>query len=37
MIQQIMFFKNLAIAGGLLALVAFGPGAWSVDGARSRR
>lgn len=37
MMQQLMFFKNLAIAGGLLAFVAFGPGAWSVDGARSRR
>ena len=31
MINQIMFMKNIAIAGGLLALVAFGPGALSVD------
>jgi len=32
MIQQLMFFKNLAIVGGLLVLAGFGPGAWSVDG-----
>jgi putative oxidoreductase len=32
--QQLMFFKNIAITGGLLALAAFGPGAWSVDGRR---
>lgn len=31
MLQAIMFNKNLAIAGGLLAFVAFGAGAWSVD------
>lgn len=35
MIQKIMFDKNLAIAGGLLFLVAWGAGALSVDG-RSR-
>ncbi len=29
--QNIMFFKNLAIAGGLLMLCAHGPGAWSMD------
>jgi putative oxidoreductase len=34
MVQQLMFFKNIAIIGGLLALAAFGPGAWSVDGHR---
>lgn len=34
MVQQIMFFKNVAIAGGLLMLTAFGPGAWSVDAKR---
>ncbi len=29
--QVINFNKNIAIAGGFLALIAFGPGAWSVD------
>jgi putative oxidoreductase len=36
MINQIMFMKNLAIAGGLLALVAFGPGALSLDAKRGK-
>jgi putative oxidoreductase len=30
--QLIQFMKNLAIGGGLLSLVAFGGGPWSVDG-----
>ncbi len=34
--QQIMFLKNLAIAGGFLMLAANGAGAWSVDARRSR-
>jgi putative oxidoreductase len=29
--QLIHFNKNLAIAGGFLVLLAFGPGAWSLD------
>jgi len=35
-VQQLMFFKNIAIAGGLLALAANGAGRWSLD-ARSAR
>lgn len=31
MVNQIMFFKNLAIAGGFLAFAAFGPGRFSID------
>jgi putative oxidoreductase len=34
MIQQIMFFKNVAIAGGLLLLTAFGAGSLSLDAKR---
>lgn len=30
--QMFQFLKNLAIGGGLLSLVAFGGGPWSVDG-----
>lgn len=30
-IQQIMFLKNIAIAGGLLLLAARGAGGWSID------
>jgi putative oxidoreductase len=30
-IQQIMFLKNIAIAGGFITLAARGPGGWSVD------
>lgn len=32
--QYLNFYKNLAIAGGLLAFAAFGAGAWSVDARR---
>ncbi len=31
MMQQINFNKNMAIAGGLLAFAAFGPGRFSID------
>jgi putative oxidoreductase len=34
MVQQLMFFKNIAIVGGLLAIAAFGAGAWSLDARR---
>ena len=35
--QFINFFKNLAIAGGFLALAASGAGAWSLDALRNRK
>ncbi|SDM77588.1 DoxX family protein [Polaromonas sp. JS666] len=31
MMQQLMFFKNIAVIGGLLTVAAWGGGAWSVD------
>ena len=34
MAQRLNFFKNMAIAGGLLAFAAFGAGGWSLDGRR---
>jgi putative oxidoreductase len=34
--QMIHFLKNVSIMGGMLQLVAFGPGAWSLDGRRGR-
>ena len=30
-VNQLMFWKNIAIAGGLLAFFAFGPGRFSID------
>jgi putative oxidoreductase len=36
MAQQMNFFKNMAITGGLLAFAAFGAGAFSVDGRKNR-
>lgn len=30
-VNQMMFMKNLSIAGGYLVLFAFGPGAFSID------
>jgi putative oxidoreductase len=37
MTNQIMFMKNVTIAGGFLALFAAGAGAWSVDALLARR
>lgn len=33
-VQQLMFMKNVGMAGGLLALAAFGAGAFSMDARR---
>ncbi|HHJ80954.1 MAG TPA: DoxX family protein [Candidatus Tenderia electrophaga] len=35
--QMIMFTKNVAIAGGLLFVVGFGGGPWSLDARRSTK
>ncbi len=34
-VTQLLFFKNIAVAGGLLALAANGPGDWSLDTRRA--
>ena len=34
MMQQLMFFKTMAIVGGLLTRAASGAGAWSLDARR---
>ncbi len=34
MITQLMFFKNMAVVGGLLTLTAWGAGDWSLDAKR---
>lgn len=31
MVQQLMFWKNMAVVGGLLGFAAHGAGGWSVD------
>lgn len=33
-VQQIMFFKNVALVGGLLFIAAFGAGPFSLDNRR---
>lgn len=35
-VQQLMFFKNLGVVGGLLALAACGAGAWGLDARQGR-
>ena len=36
MMQQLMFGKNIAIVGGLLAFVTFGAGRFSIDARRGK-
>jgi putative oxidoreductase len=36
MVQQLLFFKNIAVVGGLLTLAAWGPGQWSLDARLAR-
>lgn len=31
LVTQLLFFKNIAVVGGLLTFAAWGAGAWSVD------
>mgnify|MGYP003386302896 FL=1 len=35
MVQQLMFFKNIAVVGGLWTLAAWGAGGWSLDARRA--
>ncbi len=37
MVMQLLFFKNVAVVGGLLVLAAFGAGGWSLDSGRGVR
>ena len=34
MVQQLLFWKNIAVTGGLLGFAAHGAGGWSVDARR---
>lgn len=35
-VTQLLFFKNIGVVGGLLALAANGAGAWSLDARNAR-
>ena len=35
MVQQLMFWKNIAVTGGLLGFAAHGAGGWSLDARRA--
>lgn len=34
-VAQLLFFKNIAVVGGLLMLAAYGAGRWSLDARRA--
>lgn len=36
MIPYLLFYKNIAVVGGLLTIAAWGAGAWSVDARRGK-
>ena len=36
-VTQLLFFKNIAVVGGLLTLAAWGAGAWSLDARHGAR
>lgn len=36
LIPQLLFYKNIAVVGGLLTIAAWGAGAWSVDARRGK-
>jgi len=36
LIPQLLFYKNMAVIGGLLTIAAWGAGAWSVDAPRGK-
>jgi len=36
-VDRIIFFNHLSIIGGMLAIVAFGAGCWSLDAAMGRK
>jgi len=36
MIPQLLFYKNIAVIGGLLTIAAWGAGGWSVDARRGK-
>jgi len=36
MLQQLLFYKNMAVIGGLLTIAAWGAGGWSVDARRGK-
>jgi NAD(P)-dependent dehydrogenase (short-subunit alcohol dehydrogenase family) len=35
--ERIIFFNHLSLIGGMLAIVAFGAGCWSLDAAMGRK
>lgn len=36
LVMQLLFFKNIAVVGGLLTVATWGPGKWSLDALYNR-